>query len=360
MKNKTVFKIISAFFATLLCFILIIDAEGTVTAARKSVNTCLSVIIPSLFAFMIFSQILIKSNIGDYLFYPLYKLNSFWYKGDRKEFSVFMLSLMGGYPVGVKLIKDLIAYNKNYYEIASSILCYCYCGSPAFIIQIVGLSVLGNSKAGLLVYFSNVLSCLTLAIIMNLKRKRNQVCFNKPESKKIKITLNDLTDSIKDTVKALGTICGTIVAFNIFLEILNYTGFIEILGKIGIDKAFLSFWEISNLSVYNGNNFNLIPLFAAAASFGGLCIIVQISALINGKIPMKKFLLSRIPAAVLSAVYAYALALLFPVSTQVFLPIDAVSSYSIIDPISTVCLIIMTYILLSESKTGSDNKSNSH
>ena len=146
MKKQGFLYAVSALLTAAVCVLLITDSKQIIETAQKSVTVCLSVIIPSLFAFMVLSQIMISCGIADILFFPLYKISSFWFKGSRRQFSVFLLSLIGGYPVGIKLLKEYIAYNKNYTAIAENMLCYCYCGSPAFVIQMVGLSVFGSAN----------------------------------------------------------------------------------------------------------------------------------------------------------------------------------------------------------------------
>lgn len=345
MKKSGLLSVFITIAAAAVCILLITDSEGMINAAKNSVTVCLNVIIPSLFAFMVFSQIMVSSGAADILFYPLYKISRFWFKGSRREFGIFMLSLIGGYPVGIKLLKEEIAYNKNYTAIAEKMLCYCYCGSPAFIIQVAGLSVLGSSKAGLTAYVSNVLACLTAAVILNLFSEKENVVKSAPPSK-AKITLQSVTDSINGAVRSLGVICGTILAFNIVLELLSFSGIIGLLENINADKIFFAAFEISNLSLFKGNSYALLPLFAALTSFGGLCIIMQTAALSMGKVNLKKFLVWRIPVSALSAVYCYILTLFFPISVETEAAISAIPVLSSVNPICSVCLIVMTFILL--------------
>lgn len=353
MKKDRIARIFAALSAAALLFILTADSEGTINSVKQSVNVCLTVIIPSLFAFLIFSQLFIKSGIGDVLFYPLYKLNSFWFKGSGREFSIFMISLFGGYPVGIKLLKNHIAYNKNYTAIAETMLCYCYCGSPSFIIQVVGLSVLGNAAAGFYVYLSNIASCLTAAILVNIfsKKKRNN---KNNEIKLNKLTVSDFSYAISDTVKSLSIICATIVVFNLGIEIIRFSGILHLLEQLKIDKYFLALSEISNLSVFKGNSFGMLPFFSAATSFGGACIIIQTAALSKSEFSLKKFLVCRLPISLLSALYMYLIMKIFPLTSEVFSYVDLKPSLYSVEPLSTVCLIVMTYILLKEiSKTES-------
>ena len=347
MKKHGILYIFSALTAAVICILLIIDSKQVIETAQHSVTVCLSVIIPSLFAFMVISQIMISAGIADILFFPLYKISAFWFKGNRRQFSIFLLSLIGGYPVGIRLLKELIAYNKNYTAIAEKMLCYCYCGSPAFIIQIAGLSVFGSTDAGLIVYFSNASACLIMAIAINLLSKRADI---EEDSLSTKISLETITSSIEKTVKALGVICGTILAFNIFLELMDYIGFVGILKSIGLEKIAYAAFEISNLSLFQGNNYSLLPIFSAITSFGGFCIIVQTAALSEGIIPLKKFILSRIPTAILSGAVCRFLMIISGISLESDIAAHPTPVLSSVNPVCSICIVVMTYILIKNKE----------
>lgn len=348
MKKQAAISFTAVLAALIIGFLLIADSNGAAEAAKHSIMVCLSVIIPSLFAFMIFSQVIVKCGIADILFYPLYKI-SFWFKGNRREFSIFMLSLIGGYPIGIKLLKNYIAYNKNYTAIAEKMLCYCYCGSPSFIIQIAGISVTGSYKAGLLIYISNAAACFTAGVIINLFEKR-RINTNEFEGiKPAKIKMTDFTESIEDSVKALGVICGTILAFNILLELLNFIGINTVFERIGIEKILASAMEISNLTALSGKDFGILPVISALTSFGGMCILIQTAALSKGEISLKGYIAARIPIALLSAAFTSLFMKIFPISLEASVNTSAVTAFTSVNPIASVCLIIMTFILLKES-----------
>lgn len=341
-RNTTTF--IYALATTLICILLTVSSQQVSQSIEKSIDVCLSSIIPSLFAFMVFSQIMISSGIADVLFYPLYWISRFWFKGGSREFAIFMLSLIGGYPVGIKLLKDNIAYNKNYPEMYDDMLCYCYCGSPSFIIQVTGISLLESQKAGLIIYFSNVLACFVMAVIINLFAKRKLDYYIPP--KNVKITLKSVTDSITSSVKSLGVICGTIIVFNVCIELLDFVGFMDFLSVFGAEKIFASFFEISNISLFKGNNYALLPLFAGITSFGGLCIILQTAAISEGKLKLRKFIAARIPAAILSALICGLLSSVFGIVAETSATIQPIYAFSSINPICSICIIMSTYIII--------------
>ena len=350
MKKHGILYTAAALLAAVICILLIIDSKQVIETAQKSVTVCLTVIIPSLFAFMVLSQIMISGGIADIMFFPLYKISSFWFKGSRRQFSVFLLSLIGGYPVGIRLLKELTAYNKNYTAIAEKMLCYCYCGSPAFIIQIAGLSIFGSANAGLIVYLSNAAACLIMAIIINLFSKE-EIKAEENHFTGVKISLNTVTESIEKTVKALGVICGTILSFNIFLELMEHIGFMRLMESLGAEKIFSAAFEISNLSLFEGGNYNLLPIFAALTSFGGLCIIVQTVALSEGGIPLKKFIASRIPTALLSGVICHIIVSVSGIALESYATAPLTPVFSSVNPVCSICIIVMTYILLKSKQS---------
>lgn len=356
MKKQKIILICAAVFAALICVILIFDAENIIEASKRSVFVCLSSIIPSLFAFMVFSQLIISSGIADVLFTPLYKISSFWFKGDRRLFSIFMLSLIGGYPVGVKLLKEYIAYNKNYNEIVENMLCFCYCGSPAFIIQIAGLAVFGSSAVGAVIYLSNVTACIIGAVLINIfssKSKKIIKCENiKPA--KSKVSLQSVIYCISSSVKALGIICGAIIAFNILIEIIDFCGLMNFFKGFGAEKIISAALEISNLSLLNENGRASLLLCSALTSFGGVCILFQTAALAEGKIKLKKFILARIPIAFTSALCCGIYAHIFGISVEASSSAMVVPAVSSVNPICSVCIIVMSYLLMKKQNIQAD------
>ena len=256
-----------------------------------------------------------------------------------------MLSLIGGYPIGIKLLKEYTAYNKNYTAIAKKMLCYCYCGSPAFIIQIAGLSVFGSSFAGLIIYLSNITSCVIFAVLSNIFEKRD-LSIDKYTPEKISFSLQTIVNSINSAVKTLGIICGTIVAFNIFIEICDYIGILNIFKLFNLDKFLAAFLEISNLSLLKGVSGNTLYACSMLTSFGGLCIILQTASLSGGKIKLKKFIFARIPIALLSGLMCRFYSFLFGFSVESIVSFPAVPMLSDVNPLFSVCIIIMSYIII--------------
>ena len=58
---------------------------------------------------MAFATLIIKTNIGEVTATPLWYISRYILRLDKKTFAVFILSQIGGYPVGVRLLSELYA-----------------------------------------------------------------------------------------------------------------------------------------------------------------------------------------------------------------------------------------------------------
>ncbi|MCL2698497.1 MAG: hypothetical protein FWE74_10525 [Oscillospiraceae bacterium] len=331
--KKTVKIVAASAVIMLILSALVFDAKNMTDAIVSAIETCLYTIIPALFGFMAVSSYLLKSGLYRILFKPLYLLLRHIIKLSEDEFGVFLLSLFGGYPVGAKLIAD----NK----ITRDILPYCYCPSPGFVITVAGIGLFRNPSAGLLVYFSNVLSCVFLAAVLSRKNTENNI-----KAQYASLQLNVFTPAVLSASSALFPVCAVVVAFGVIKGALQFTG---------LESSFVfAALEISNTAKLMPNPV-LLPLIAALFSTGGLCIITQIPALTNKKIPLKGFFLWRIPAAVLSALFCR---LLMPfINFSVYVPAStgagAVIPTQAGSPVASAALLIMAVILV---KTAGEKK----
>ena len=288
----TIFKKVLTIAAVIIFSILfVVFTKEVAESTIKSINVCINVIIPSMFAFMVISSYILSSGIYKIIFKPLYLTIGRVFNLDEKSFSIFLLSLIGGYPIGIKLIKEEIAQNKNYSAIAEKLVMFCYCISPPFAITMIGLNLYNSFEIGTIIYISNVISCIVIGIILSRIYKLR---FKEANSQKYK---GGIVDSVNSSSASLFKICSMIVFFNIGIAVVD-----AVLNSIGIalPTTVRAFLEISNILDFKPEISHL-PLVSAISSFGGVCVILQCYAIAEKKIPFKDFILARIPTAILSA-----------------------------------------------------------
>lgn len=342
--NKIKKIIIAALIVAFSAGVIIFSGEVTESIFR-SINVCLEIIIPSTFIFMVLSSYILSSGLYNILFRPLYYLIEKLIKADRYVISVFLLSLVGGYPVGFKLLKDLIAENKNYSEIVSFCATFCYCISPSFAVTMLGLGLFGSIEAGMIIYISNIITCFIIAVFYG---NTHRLTVTVPEKQEPNTHHGNLIESINSSVVSLAKMCSVIIFFNSVITVTEC-----VCGKIMINippelKAVL---EISNILSYNAPLPSALPYISALASIGGICVIFQCKSLIDKSFSLNSFLISRLFSVIISYITTKIIMLFWDISVP---SLYSGNSFYIFNfnsnKAATIFLLIMCIILMKKSE----------
>lgn len=349
-----IFSIIVVVFAVLL----LRYSKEVSAAVVVSINSCLSVIVPSLFGFMVVSNFLVKSNLYILISKPFSIISRYIFRIPTELFSIFLLSNIGGYPIGAKMISELIKNERISNKDANTMMCYCFCSGPAFIIGAIGIKVFSSVSAGLIIYISIFISNFLIAIILGLKNKipqKENKCY------KININSNILIESIEATAKTLLMICSTLIFFAIIIASLEVTGIMSIFTNLF--SIMLNFndsytvplikgiFEISTINQLPQFCYILIPIVTAIVAFGGICVFFQILGISKDKIKLKRFLLTRPIQIFFSGIISFVLVKIFgnEIAVETFVqPFDIKFESNSIIP--GLCLIFMTALLLFSNK----------
>lgn len=347
LKFKRLFTILGALIMFFLILLLIFDTKGIMTAVYSSVFICLEVIIPSLFAFMVLSSLILSTNLYKIIFKPLIIIFKPLLKMTEQESGIFILSLIGGYPVGAKLIRQAVENGSITQKSAQRMINFSFASGPSFITGIVGVGVFGSVKTGLILYFSNIISNIVLTFILNIKSKpcNSKIAYN------ISFTADKLINSITSSARVLFEICAMIVGFSVIVRVISYLPF-ELIGSVfNVDEEFIqalifSICEISNIRSFSASVV-FLPLISALLSFGGICVLMQVKSILGQNIRMKSFVIIRIIGATISGAITFLyIKIANPVLTVSNPRIDFFTLTEARNIVPSLCLIFMTIIFL--------------
>lgn len=306
------------FFAAILAAgaaaFLLICPKAASQAATDAISACLEIIVPSLFAFSAAAIFLQKSGLYRVVLKPFSLALSKILRMDEELCGIFLLANIGGYPVGASLISALVDEERLSEKDAARLMCCCFGSGPSFIIGIVGAGVFGSAAVGGVIFAACFLASLLTAVFV---RTRGEFSL-KPAPKQLSLNSRVFVSSVNAAAKAMFSVCVMVVIFSVIAAALREIGVNKLfeqlfaaLGAHGNSKwIFPALLEITRIK-------ELLPtadapaISAALLSFGGVCVFLQISAL-AGKIPLKRFLVSRIFAAALSGGIAALLSLALP------------------------------------------------
>lgn len=328
------------------CCMLVEKGEVVKGGIVQAVSRCVNVIVPSLFAFMAVSSVIVNSGLYYYISRPFYFLSKYVMGIPPQLFFVFLLGNIAGYPMGIKLLTDMVKRRQISRRTAEIMSISCCGGGPAFFSGTVGLAIFGSVRVGIIIFISSAAANFIMAVFTgHIFKPQADRC-----DKKIYLTSQIFTNSIISAGKSLFTVCIMILFFSTImsaLDIVGFFGFIqEVTGCSDNGTVLLkSALEISSITQISGQPYGLLPFFAGVCSFGGVCVIIQIFALCGGEFRLKYFLLTR-PVNVGLSVLICAVLEKFMLPNSVAAISEGVKVFvNFNNFIPSICLILMILLL---------------
>ena len=284
--------------------LLVVKSSEVSQEIVTAVNRCLFVIIPSLFSFMVFSDLVLRAECYKIISKPFAFISKYIFKMDSNLFFVFILGNICGYPIGFKLLNNLYSQGKISKFTAEQMSCYCYASGPSFVVGLVGVTMFSSATIGFVIFFANFLTNCVIAIVLNHAVEMPKIKDVSPIKAKVSIV-----DSVQSASKSMLMICSMILLFASIIGILKGLNIFKLI-KFDI----LPLLEITNV-VDICVSTDIIPIISAFISFGGVCILFQLKSLSMG-VPLKYLILSRIPAVFLSAAFTRIITAIFNINYQ--------------------------------------------
>lgn len=348
VRQKSSVLFLLALLLACICF-----AQSIRMQMQDAIQRCLTVIIPSLYAMMILSQLLVSTNAWRSFARPLRRVSPKLFGLPGGCLALFLLSQFAGYPVGAGMLRTLHANGVLSEKDACRLLCVCYGSGPAFLLGLLG-ALPCRSRLFLMIFAAQLISNLLLVLILF---RRHPVVLPPQKDQRVQpVTASMLVQSTTQAGKSLLRLCGIILCFSAFcaiLEELHFFHFFKILAQrlsisFPITTIVQSILEVSNTATMSLPFSIQIPVFAGLLSFGGFCVILQVRAAAGTIFRLRLFLLCRIFTGLLSALLCRIGLLLFSWDFPVAEAVSATcTSYQVQhSAYFPVCMLLVMMVLL--------------
>lgn len=279
-------------------------------------------VLPGLFPFMFLTKLLTELGF-------LFKFTNHLNKPARILFGTpgvslyaFFMSILSGYPIGAKIIDDLYQKKLITHSDAKKMMIFCTTSGPIFVIGAVGIAMFNSFKIGLILYFSHILSCIVLALFINIfsknKHQENSITIiNKPKNENI------FGECIAQTINSIFIVGAYITIFYLLTDILislNILNFFTatcspLLKTLNISSECFQGFLYGLIEVTRGcKTLSLIKsrlaisLCSSIISFSGISIIMQSMVFLkNAQIKTRNFICVKIAHSFLSFIFCYLL-----------------------------------------------------
>lgn len=345
---------------TAICILLISYPNAMATGVSRGLSICSTVIIPTLYPFMVLAGLLTNSPLCRQ---PRRGMTAV----TRRLFGLpgccgpaILLSLVGGYPAGAIAIAGLRERGQIGKEEAQRMTAFCVNGGPGFVVSTVGAGLLGSIRAGLLLYAAQVTVSLGIGITLGRGHRQRKESAAPPLPPK-----KPVAQIVSDTCAALLTMCGFVVLASAGLALAEGCGLTRGLASAfqvqtaDLSALFAAVTEVSCGCIALANSGPLSPLWLSLIlSWGGLSVQGQLAAALpREKIIGLRFWWWRLLHGVLSGGLAMGLFALFPIHRSTLQSDAAVIPYSV-STAATIMLLLLSFLAMlcfsdfSEKKTG--------
>lgn len=281
---------LAIFFVT-LCSLLLFS-KTNFNSVKESVNLFFTNIFPSLFPFILFTEVILKTNIIILLTKIFGNFVSKIFKVSKSSVSSVIIGFLCGYPMGAKTVNTLYENGNISKKDANILLSFVNNCNPAFILSTIGIAIFNNITIGIILLISHLISAILIGIIYsrkyinstsNIIHKKTPNC-NIPLKKCNNINLfYVIKTSILNSLVTLGNILGFIIIFNLLSNLIKI-----ILEKINVSDFIITFFsgifEITNgCNMLNTLDINIVFKICSISfllGFSGLCILCQIYSVI--------------------------------------------------------------------------------
>ncbi|GHU82383.1 hypothetical protein AGMMS50284_4160 [Clostridia bacterium] len=325
--------------------------------AAEGLLFCTNVLIPSLFPFMVLASFIVKCGASDKLSFFLAPITTKLFKLPACAGMSILLSLIGGYPVGARGIMSLWEEKKITVLQAKRMSMFMVGGGPAFIIFVVGDSLLKERTLGVILWISGICAQLILAFILAAIAKTKKPEKEKSCNTKALPVSTALVQSCADGVQGLLSMCGLVVLFSAMFGILNNIGADKLVeeallffcaDKAAATSVFSVLWEVTKGCSVACKNGAPIFLTAFAIGWGGVCVHFQVYAVVERLgISKLKFTLCRLAQGILTAIFASICLMVYTPTQQMYSNINfAQAEISAKTYMGSAALIVMSILFL--------------
>jgi hypothetical protein len=208
---------------------------------------------------------------------------------------IFLLGLLGGYPMGAQCIRQAYDAGKLSRANAQRMLCFCSNAGPAFLFGI-GMMLFKNLRQCWMVWGIHIFSAILIGMFVPAETPR--ITTSTPSQRAT------ITEAVRNAANVMIMICSWIVLFRILLtflgkwltHLLPRSVFIFLCGLLELTNGCDLLMSVPSLE-------HRIIIFAMFLGFGGFCVALQTNAVLAGSdLSIKPYFLGKLAQSVISCI----------------------------------------------------------
>ena len=276
---KPVFSVISAAGGLLL---LLLCPSVAADGARAGLSLTIEVLLPSLFPFMVLTDLLTGSALP----------------GTERRFFSFLLGFAGGYPTGARLVCGLYSSGRISRAEAEWRLGWCSNCGIGFLFGTVAAGLLGRPALGVSLFLVQAVSALCCALFLRPPRRASVAVF-------LPTAAGGLPAALSRAAKAMAGVGSGVILISALLSAAEslLPPLPPLISALLRGTCELSLGARAAAALPGGE-----VLLSAVCAFGGLCVHLQCLGFISAaRLSPRRYFAGKALQALLAAFFAFIL-----------------------------------------------------
>lgn len=321
VRRRTVTKLLLCALLALCAAALLVWPEAAANGVRRGLSICSSVIIPSLFPFLVLAGFLVNSGLSAGIGRRLSWLTRALFGLPGCCAAGILIGFVGGYPAGAAAVGELVRGGYITPGQGKRMLRFCVGAGPAFVLSAVGANMLSNLTYGLLLLAAQWAAMLLIGIVGRFL-DRDVSAGPPPTPVKAPPAGTALVQAVGGACQSLLTMCGFVLVGATVLALWDASGL-----PAGLTLWISCLTEVSCGCLEASSTGPLAPLLLGLTmGWGGLSVHGQIAANLQGlRLIDSGFFLARAAQAAIAGLLSLWLFRFVPVTVSAFAPDAGVS-----------------------------------
>ena len=202
---------------------------------RRGLAICATVMIPSLFPFLILSDFVARTQVGRMLERPLGGVAKHLYHCPPQLAPAILMSWIGGYPAGARVLAGMVEQKRLSPQDAGRALAFCVNSGPAFLVAVVGAGVFRSPGWGLFLFGCQLAAGAVTGRILC----RRPVLVRGSDAGGTLPPAAGLVRAVSSATAGMLSICAFVLVFSALCQVLEEAGLAESTLERVTDRAAL-------------------------------------------------------------------------------------------------------------------------
>ena len=297
-ERQTQRKILFLFFGIVATVLGLYFSDICADGIRKGIELSVNRLIPSLFPFMVISDMIVDTGACDLLSRSLCRPIARMFKVSCEGALCFLLGMLFGFPIGITSAIAIYRDGKIDRSELLRLSLFISAPSPAFFISAVGEGLFGSAKFGLLLYAISLLNAILIGIASRgfFKSEKGIYFASRLVAKREKEETKEKNAFIRAVIssaRALFSISAFVVFFSMVGELIDKALSLLGFGKT-VSALLYGFFEMTG-GVARASSLGIegAPIAAAILGFSGISVACQL-AYLGSDIKIRGYLIAKL------------------------------------------------------------------